>query len=96
MWRRSRPASGSCPAAASCLTDGPEILVYPRDRAAWGRLTGVLTIGKRRADKGDCHLFMADLAGLERGFAGIVIPPQNPDEDDEHFISKINLSEKRI
>src|SRR5882757_10629124 len=41
------------------LIDGtPDILVYPRDRAAYGRLCQLLTRGKRGDDteKGECHL----------------------------------------
>src|SRR3990170_7919386 len=35
------------------FADGtPDILAYPQDRAAWGRLTRLLTLGKRRAEKG--------------------------------------------
>ena len=34
------------------FADGsPDILAFPRDRAAWGRLTRLLTLGKRRAEK---------------------------------------------
>ena len=36
--------------------DTPDILVYPRDRAAYGRLCQLLTRGKRVAEKGECHL----------------------------------------
>jgi len=44
----------------------PDILVYPRDRAAYGRLCQLLTKGKRGGDadriaKGECHLNFADL-----------------------------------
>src|ERR1044072_7434237 len=39
------------------FADGtPDILAYPQDRPAWGRLTRLLTLGKRRAEKGDCIL----------------------------------------
>ena len=39
------------------FADGtPEIVVYPTDREAWGRLTRLLTLGQRRAKKGECHL----------------------------------------
>ena len=31
------------------------------DRAAWGRLCRLLTLGNRRAEKGDCHLDLPDL-----------------------------------
>jgi error-prone DNA polymerase len=43
----------------------PDILAYPQDRAAWGRLTRLLTVGKSRAEKGDCILFLDDL--IEHG-----------------------------
>src|SRR5579871_2915047 len=49
------------------FVDGtPDILVYPRDRAAYGRLCQLLTRGKRgdgitRIEKGECHLGFDDL-----------------------------------
>src|SRR6186713_1989442 len=50
------------PGARLVFADGtPDILAYPRDRAAWGRLTRLLTLGKRRAEKGDCILNLSDL-----------------------------------
>ena len=39
----------------------PEIVAYPTTRHGWGRLTRLLTIGNRRAEKGDCILHFADL-----------------------------------
>ena len=39
------------------LEDGPDILCFPQNRAAYGRLSQLLTLGKRRAEKGECHLF---------------------------------------
>ena len=38
------------------LTDGPQLLCFPTDRAAYGRLARLLTLGKRRAPKGQCVL----------------------------------------
>ncbi len=52
------------------FTDGtPDILVYPRDRAAYGRLCQLLTRGKMGADveKGECHLKLADLLDYAEG-----------------------------
>src|SRR5438445_12023230 len=37
-------------------TDGFEVLAYPVDRAAYGRLCRLLTQGNLKADKGECHL----------------------------------------
>jgi len=42
--------------------DTPDLLAYPRDRAAYGRLCRLLTLGKRRAPKGACHITRNDLA----------------------------------
>ncbi|ULK96633.1 error-prone DNA polymerase [Bradyrhizobium sp. I71] len=55
------------------FVDGtPDILVYPRDRAAYGRLCQLLTRGKRgdditRIEKGECHLAFADLLEFSEG-----------------------------
>ena len=47
----------------------PDILVYPRDRAAYGRLCQVLTRGKRGDDteKGECFLGLDDLMEFSEG-----------------------------
>jgi len=39
----------------------PDIVAYPATRHGWGRLTRLLTVGNRRAEKGDCILHFADL-----------------------------------
>ncbi len=39
----------------------PDVIAYPATRHGWGRLTRLLTIGNRRAEKGDCHLYFGDL-----------------------------------
>ncbi len=54
--------------ARLCFADGtPDILAYPSDRAAWGRLTQLLSKGKRRAEKGDCILHLTDLIERDDG-----------------------------
>ncbi|MBT4939479.1 MAG: error-prone DNA polymerase, partial [Rhodospirillaceae bacterium] len=62
------------------LEDAPSLLCYPTDREAYGRLSQLLTLGKRRAEKGSCHLFLEDLLEGEIFEAGkgqviIAIPP---------------------
>src|SRR5437764_13326608 len=47
--------------------DTPDILVYPRNRAAYGRLCQLLTRGKRAAEKGECHLNLDDLMDFAGG-----------------------------
>ncbi|RDD63680.1 error-prone DNA polymerase [Ferruginivarius sediminum] len=58
--------------------DGPEVICYPTDRAAYGRLCRLLTLGRRRAEKGNCILHMADLSAHTEGQVAIVVPPETP------------------
>lgn len=52
-------------------------VALPRDRAAYQRLTRLLTLGKRRAEKGDCHLDLADLLAGCSGMILIALPQEN-------------------
>src|ERR1700736_1528642 len=62
------------------FADGtPDILSFPRDRAAWGRLTRLLSRGKLRAQKGDCILGLADLEDFITGLNLIVMAPPRID-----------------
>lgn len=56
-------------------TDGPEIVTYPQDRTAYGRLSRLLTKGKRLAEKGDCLITMEDILAASDGQIMIAIPP---------------------
>jgi error-prone DNA polymerase len=56
-------------------TDGFETLAYPMDRAAYGRLSRLLTRGNRRAKKGECHLFFEEVLEFAEGQIFIVLPP---------------------
>ncbi|KAA9366693.1 error-prone DNA polymerase [Ochrobactrum quorumnocens] len=57
----------------------PEMVVYPRDRSAYGQLCRLLTEGKTRAAiKGECHLLWADLQFRARQFQIAVFPSENP------------------
>jgi error-prone DNA polymerase len=49
--------------------DTPDIVAYPIDRAGWGRLTRLLTLGNRRTEKGDCRLYLPDLLAHAEGLA---------------------------
>ena len=61
------------------LSCGRRLILYPTDRAAWSRLTRLLTVGKRRAGKGRCLLHWHDLAAWSEGVIAILLP----DEADE-------------
>jgi error-prone DNA polymerase len=51
------------------MDDTPDILVYPANREAYGRLCRLLTRGKRGddTDKGECHLKLDDLLEFAEG-----------------------------
>ena len=61
------------------LVDGMSLLVYPTDRAAYGRLCRLLTIGKKKAGKGKCHLDWSDVVDWNEGLLAVLVP----DEADE-------------
>ncbi|MEM8629849.1 MAG: error-prone DNA polymerase [Pseudomonadota bacterium] len=63
------------PAARIVLRDGFSCICLPRDRAAWGRLCRLLTLGRRRAEKGSCDLGIEDLLEWGTG-AEIILRPQ--------------------
>jgi error-prone DNA polymerase len=53
----------------------PDILAYPRDRAAYGRLCRLLSKGKLAADKGECLLRFEDLMEFSEGLLLVLMPP---------------------
>ena len=59
------------------LQDAPSLLAYPKDRAAYGRLCRLLTLGQRRAGKGQCTLYLDDVASHADGLIFIVLPPED-------------------
>ncbi|MDE2284202.1 MAG: PHP domain-containing protein, partial [Hyphomicrobiales bacterium] len=83
--------------------DGFEVLAYPTDRAAYGRLCKLLTAGNRRARKGECHLTFEDIVAASEGQMLIAMPPtalfnvhRHPEarakrasKDDGDFISRL-------
>ncbi|MDP2733556.1 MAG: PHP domain-containing protein, partial [Hoeflea sp.] len=64
------------PGCRLVFMDGsPDILVWPQDRPAYGHLCELLTTGKRRAPKGECHLMLEDLITHGAGLLMAVVPP---------------------
>lgn len=56
------------------LQDGMSVLVYPTDRAAYSRLTRLITLGKSRGGKNNCLLHWDDLVTYSEGMLGILAP----------------------
>ncbi len=80
-----------------------ELLAYPTDRAAYGRLCRLLTRGKRRAPKGACHLTLDDALEFGEGqlFAAALMrerpsPPRSRGEVGEADSGEACNSVERI
>ena len=56
--------------------DGFEVLTYPTDRAAYGRLCRLLTAGNLKAKKGECRLTFEDILAASEGPMLIALPPE--------------------
>ncbi|MBM9596193.1 error-prone DNA polymerase [Roseitranquillus sediminis] len=62
------------PAVRLVTTDGLRVTALPRDRAAWGRLCRLITIGRRRAEKGACEISTPDLLDWAEGMELLLHP----------------------
>jgi error-prone DNA polymerase len=65
----------------------PSVVCYPTDREAWGRLTRLLTLGQRRAPKGECWLTRDDLLAHGEGQLILVVPPARLEEAFESALA---------
>jgi|CXWL01.1.fsa_nt_gi error-prone DNA polymerase len=65
----------------------PDLIVYPKDRTAYANLTRLLTLGNRRAPKGECHLDFADYLAHAEGLQTILVPVFAPGETPDTFAS---------
>lgn len=61
------------------LADGMSVMVYPTDRAAYGRLCRLLSLGKKRGGKANCILDWTDVVAYGEGLIAILVPDE-PDE----------------
>src|SRR6185312_16074525 len=79
----------------------PDMLCYPQDRAAWGRLTRLLSVGKLRAKHGDasdeakatnrCFLDYADLQAHSDDQLLIVVPPHRLDAAFAAHVGRVTV-----
>ena len=54
----------------------PAVVLWATDRASYGRLSRLLTVGRRRAEKGECLLTLDDIAEHSAGLLAGVAPPR--------------------
>jgi len=76
------------------LLDGVSLLAYPTNKTAYAALTNLLSLGNSRAEKGECHLYKADVYRYAKGMKLIALPPETLNEVFEFDASfKTTLSE---
>ena len=81
--------------------DGPPLVVWPSDRAAYGRLCRLLSRGRLRREKGACEIYWQDIAELSDGLmAGLLLRQPVIDElppaDMQHFQDDEALDRKSV
>ncbi|HLO36921.1 MAG TPA: error-prone DNA polymerase [Lacibacter sp.] len=81
------------------LLDGPVLLAYPTTLKSYSLLCNLLSTGNLRAEKGECHLYKADVYAHAKDILFIVIPPNalNAEFDiDEAFTQNLQEYKERL
>ena len=52
----------------------PDVILYPATMGAYRHLCRLLTLGKRRAPKGECHLWAEDLRDMHAEMRAVIVP----------------------
>ncbi len=80
------------PACRLDLLDGPSLLAYPTSKQGYANLSALLTEGNLRAEKGECHLYKADVYRYASEIKFIMVPPHTLNETfetDPNFTSAL-------
>lgn len=73
--------------------DGPSAVCLPTDLAAYSRLSQLISLGRRRADKGACEIYWADLIERIEGQQIILLAPRRP---NAAFIERMTMLRELI
>jgi DNA-directed DNA polymerase III PolC len=69
------------PASCLHLSEGLILTALPRDRTGWGSLCRVLSVGRLRAEKGECILHLDDLMAYSKGLELMLHAPDRATRD---------------
>ncbi|MDA1049080.1 MAG: error-prone DNA polymerase [Planctomycetota bacterium] len=74
--------------------DGSRVVLLATDRAAYGRLARLLTLGRRRAPKGECELTIEDIAQHSSGLLAVQsshhAPRDEPSSNDSSIANDLH------
>ncbi|MBC8352721.1 MAG: error-prone DNA polymerase [Planctomycetes bacterium] len=62
-------------------TDAPPVVLLATDRAAYAQLARLLTLGRRRAPKGECELKLEDIAQHSQGLLAVISSHHSPSDE---------------
>jgi error-prone DNA polymerase len=85
------PASVSKERSRDVAT-GYSLLCFPTDRAAYGRLSQLISLGQRRTLKGGCRLWREDVLAHAEGQILVVLPPERIDQEFAAFLKGLRGS----
>jgi error-prone DNA polymerase len=66
------------PAAKIVMRDGFAVTALPQNRTGWANLCRLITLGRRRADKGDCDIGLQDMLDWSGDMTLLLHPSQGP------------------
>jgi error-prone DNA polymerase len=78
------------------FSDGAsDVAAYPANRAGWGQLCRLLTLGKRRAKKGECRLALDDLLA-DAGDLLLIALPTRTFDSLEQTVARLRAASCRV
>ncbi|CAM3445537.1 Error-prone DNA polymerase [Flavobacterium longum] len=81
------------------LCDGPPLLAYPTDKQGYANLSGLLSVGNLRAEKGQCLLYKSDVFASAHSVRFIALAPLSLNTDfdfDQEFKSTLREYKERL
>ena len=72
------------------LADGPGLVLLATDRASYGRLSSLITRGRRAAEKGSYHLTRADFDGGLPGCLALLLPHEGTACDPQQLAQALH------
>src|SRR5262245_42927528 len=76
--------------------DAASVVLWATDRKSYGRLSRLLTVGRRRAEKGQCQLTFADIAEHAEGLiAGVITSEQGTRDRGQGKSSKFKIQSSK-
>ena len=75
------------------LQDAPSLLCFPRNRSSYAQLSKLITLGRRRAPKGECKIFLKDVLDHSKEQVLISLPPP---EFNNRYMEHLHYLQKRL